>query len=125
MTAPFREIVYEFARRGYVTMAPSFRGHSGIEGDSQGVKEYAKGEVIDLLQAAQLVRKLPYVNSLRIAVVGFDHGASVALQAAARSNIFQAARRRLAGVVLRLARLLFRRHPPPARGFTCATTAAS
>ncbi len=91
VTAPFREIVYEFARRGYVTMAPSFRGHSGIEGDSQGVKEYAKGEVIDLLQAAQLVRKLPYVNSLRIAVVGFDHGASVALQAAARSNIFQAA----------------------------------
>ena len=91
LTEPFREIVYEFARRGYVTMAPSFRGRRGIEGISQGAKEYAKGEVLDLLQAAQLVRKLPYVNSLRMAVVGFDHGASVTIQAAARSNIFQAA----------------------------------
>lgn len=91
VTAPFREIVYEFARRGYVVMAPSFRGHSGIEGRSQGAKEYAKGEVLDLLQAAQLVRKLPYVNSLRMAILGFDHGASVTVQAIVRSNIFQAA----------------------------------
>ncbi len=90
VTEPFREIVYEFARRGYVVMAPSFRGHSGIEGISQGAKEYAKGEVLDLLQAAQLVRKLPYVDSLRMAAVGFDHGASVTVQAAVRSNIFQA-----------------------------------
>lgn len=91
VTEPFREIVYEFARRGYVAMAPSFRGHRGVEGISQGAKEYAKGEVLDLLQAAQLMRKLPYVNSLRMAVVGFDHGASVTVQAAGRSNIFQAA----------------------------------
>ncbi len=91
VTEPFRQIAYAFARRGYVVIAPSFRGHSGREGASQGVKEYAKGEVLDLLQAAQLVRKLPYVNSLRMAVVGFDHGASVTVQAAARSNVFQAA----------------------------------
>jgi dienelactone hydrolase len=91
VTQPYREIVYEFARRGYVVIAPSFRGHMGIEGRSQGTKEYAKGELLDLLQATQLVRKLPYVNSLRMAIVSFDHGASVAMQAVARSNIFQAA----------------------------------
>ncbi len=90
VTEPFRQIAYAFARRGYVVMAPSFRGHGGIEGISQGVKEYAKGEVLDLLQSAQLVRKLAYVDSLRMAVVGFDHGASVTVQAAVRSNIFQA-----------------------------------
>jgi dipeptidyl aminopeptidase/acylaminoacyl peptidase len=47
--------------------------------------------VIDLLQLAQLGRKLEYVDSLRMVIIGEGHGATATLLAIERSNVFRAA----------------------------------
>jgi dipeptidyl aminopeptidase/acylaminoacyl peptidase len=91
VTRAWREAALEFARRGYVTAASSFRGQQGLEGASQGRFEFAKGEVLDFLQLTQLVRKLDYVDPLRVVVMGEGHGASVTAEGIGRSNVFRAA----------------------------------
>ena len=91
VTRAWRETALEFARRGYVVAASSFRGQQGLEGSSQGRFEFAKGEVIDFLQLTQLVRKLDYVDPLRIVAIGEGHGASVTAAGIGRSNVFRAA----------------------------------
>ena len=91
VSGPYRAVALDLARRGYVVMATSFRGQGGIEGRSEGRREYAKGEVMDVLQLTQMARKQPYVDSLRMAIVGEDHGATVALLTIQRSNVYQAA----------------------------------
>ncbi len=91
VTTPWREVAMEFARRGYVAAAPTFRGQGGPEGRSQGVFEFAKGEVIDMLQMTQLVRKLVFVDSMRMAAIGSGHGGSVLAESLGRSNVFRAA----------------------------------
>jgi dipeptidyl aminopeptidase/acylaminoacyl peptidase len=47
--------------------------------------------VIDVLQLAALGRKLEYVDSLRIGILGDGDGAAITLQTIERSNIFRAA----------------------------------
>lgn len=89
--ARYRAIALDLARRGYVVLAPTFRGRAGPEGRSEGVVQIGRNEVIDLLQLAQLGRKLEYVDSLRIAIIGEGHGATAALLAIERSNVFRAA----------------------------------
>ena len=89
--ARYRSVALDLARRGYVVLAPTFRGRAGPEGRSEGVVQIGRNEVIDLLQLAQLGRKLEYVDSLRMAVIGEGHGATAALLAIERSNVFRAA----------------------------------
>jgi dipeptidyl aminopeptidase/acylaminoacyl peptidase len=87
----YRAVALDLARRGYVVLAPTFRGRAGPEGRSEGVVQIGRNEVIDLLQLAQLGRKLEYVDSQRMAVLGEGHGATAALLAIERSNVFRAA----------------------------------
>ncbi|MEZ5365606.1 MAG: prolyl oligopeptidase family serine peptidase [Bryobacterales bacterium] len=91
VTPAYREIAMEFARRGYVAAASAYRGQRGLAGHSEGAREYAKGETLDVLQLAQLVRKLEYVDSQRMAIWGQAEGGSIAAQIIGRSNIFRAA----------------------------------
>ena len=87
----YRALALDLASRGYVVLAPTFRGRSGPEGRSEGLVEYGKGEVLDLLQLAQLGRKLDYVDSARMAIIGEGHGATTTVVAIERSNIFRVA----------------------------------
>jgi dipeptidyl aminopeptidase/acylaminoacyl peptidase len=87
----YRAVAYELARRGYVVLASSYRGQQGAEGRAQGRVEFAKGEVLDVLQLTELARGQPYIDSLRMGIVGEDQGASITIQAIGRSNIFKAA----------------------------------
>jgi dipeptidyl aminopeptidase/acylaminoacyl peptidase len=91
VSAPYRAVAYELARRGYVVLAASYRGEQGAEGHSQGVIEFAKGEVLDVLQLTELARGQPYIDSLRMGIVGYEQGAAITLQSIGRSNIFKAA----------------------------------
>ncbi len=91
VTRAYREAAITLAKRGYVVAASSYRGNYGIEGQSQGRREFGKTEVIDVLQLAQLVRKEEYVDSLRMVIVGQGEGGLIASQAIGRSNIFRAA----------------------------------
>ncbi len=87
----YREVAKELARRGYVVAAAGYRGHRGLEGHSEGSRQYAKGETLDVLQLTQLVRKLDYVDSQRMAIWGQGEGALIAAQVIGRSNVFRAA----------------------------------
>ncbi len=91
ITAPYRAIALELASRGYVVLASTYRGRAGLEGRSQGVTELAKGEVLDVLQLTELGRRLEYVDSLRMGIIGEGHGATITLLAIERSNVFQVA----------------------------------
>jgi dipeptidyl aminopeptidase/acylaminoacyl peptidase len=71
---------HDLAGLGYVVMAPAYRG----EGSSEGVVEVAKGEVDDVLAAAELLSHHPRVDAHRIAVTGSSHGALISVLAAAR-----------------------------------------
>ena len=87
----YREIAIELAHQGYIVVSPTFRGRAGLEGKSQGLVELAKGEVLDLLQLTQIARQLEYVDARRMGIVGFGDGATAALPAIERSNVFQVA----------------------------------
>jgi dipeptidyl aminopeptidase/acylaminoacyl peptidase len=87
----YRAAALELARRGYEVLASSYRGEQGAEGHSQGVIEFAKGEVIDVLQLTELARGQPYIDSTRMGIVGHGQGAAITIQAIGRSNIFKAA----------------------------------
>ena len=87
----YREIAIELAHQGYIVVSPTFRGRAGLEGKSQGLVELAKGEVLDLLQLTQIARQIEYVDTLRMGLVGFGDGATTALPAIERSNVFQVA----------------------------------
>ena len=89
VSAPYRAIALELASRGYVVLASTYRGRAGLEGRSQGVSELAKGEVLDVLQLTELGRRLKYVDSLRMGIIGEGHGATIALLALERSNVFR------------------------------------
>lgn len=91
ISAPYRAIALDLASRGYVVLASTYRGRAGLEGRSEGTSELAQGEVIDVLQLAELGRRLEYVDSLRMGIIGEGHGATVTLLAIERSNIFQVA----------------------------------
>lgn len=91
VTKAYREVALELARRGYVVAASAYRGQRGLAGQSQGKREYAQGETLDVLQLSQLVRKLEYVDSQRMAIWGQAEGGSIAAQVIGRSNIFKAA----------------------------------
>lgn len=91
VSAPYREVALELARRGYVVLASSYRGEQGAEGRSQGVIEFAKGEVLDVLQLTELARSQGYIDSLRMGIIGHGQGAAITVQAIGRSNIFKAA----------------------------------
>ncbi len=91
LTQAYREIAIELARRGYVVLAPSYRGRGGREGRSQGLPQLARGEVLDLLQLVQIGRQIEYVDTLRMAIVGFEDGATTALLGIERSNVFRVA----------------------------------
>jgi len=91
VTAPYRAVALDLARRGYVVLASTYRGRAGPEGRSQGLVELAKGEVIDVLQLTQLARKLEYVDPRRVGIMGEGEGGAITLQAIERSNVFEAA----------------------------------
>jgi dipeptidyl aminopeptidase/acylaminoacyl peptidase len=91
VTAPYRAVALELARRGYVVLASTYRGRQGPEGRSEGRREFGKGEVIDVLQLTELARKLDYVDTQRMGIIGEGLGGAITLQAIGRSNVFRAA----------------------------------
>lgn len=70
-----------FVAQGWVALASDYRGC----GQSEGRREVARGEVDDVLNAAEYAKTLGYVDGRRVAVWGFSHGGEIALLAASRS----------------------------------------
>ncbi|MCY0902824.1 MAG: prolyl oligopeptidase family serine peptidase [Firmicutes bacterium] len=72
------EWVRAFAARGFVVLAPSYRGNEG----GGGTDEFGGADCEDTCAAARLLRDLPFVDSTRVSVMGFSRGSVNAFRTA-------------------------------------------
>jgi dipeptidyl aminopeptidase/acylaminoacyl peptidase len=85
--------VAEAVERGYVVIAPEYRGSTGYGADHHNAIDYGGWEVDDNISAHTWLREnLPHVDPDRVAIMGWSHGGYIALLAIAReAHPFRAA----------------------------------
>ena len=85
--------VRALVRRGYVVVAPEYRGSSGYGARFYALLDYGGLEVDDVVAArAYLARFAPWADLDRLAVMGYSHGGYIALFATMRHpELFRAA----------------------------------
>ena len=70
--------VKEAVQRGYVIIAPDYRGSNGYGAAHYNAIDYGGKEVDDVLGAYDHLKTLPYVDAERIGVMGWSHGGFIA-----------------------------------------------
>ena len=66
--------IVEAVRRGYVVIAPDYRGSTGYGKSFHDRIDYGGKEVDDVLASVQVLRQMPHVDTTRIGVMGWSHG---------------------------------------------------
>lgn len=66
--------VKEAVQRGYVVIAPEYRGSTGYGAAHFNAIDYGGKEVDDVLSAYDHLKTLPYVDPERVGVMGWSHG---------------------------------------------------
>jgi dipeptidyl aminopeptidase/acylaminoacyl peptidase len=66
--------ILEAVERGYVILAPDYRGSTGYGKDFHNAIDYGGYEVDDVLSAYDFAKSLPYVDTARVGVMGWSHG---------------------------------------------------
>ena len=66
--------ILEAVERGYVILAPEYRGSTGYGREFHNKIDYGGYEVDDVLTAYDFAKTLPYVDTTRVAVMGWSHG---------------------------------------------------
>lgn len=74
------EWIMEFARHGYIVVAPCYRGSEGGEGRD----EFGGSDQFDVESAIELLMSHPMVSRSAISLLGFSRGSINATQAASR-----------------------------------------
>ncbi|HEU4566026.1 MAG TPA: alpha/beta fold hydrolase [Gemmatimonadaceae bacterium] len=75
MYLPF---VKEAVERGYVIIAPEYRGSTGYGAEHYNAIDYGGKELDDVLSAVDYLKTLPYVDPDRIGIMGWSHGGFIA-----------------------------------------------
>lgn len=70
--------VREAVQRGYVIIAPDYRGSTGYGAEYYNAIDYGGRELDDVLGAVDQLRALPYVDPGRIGIMGWSHGGFIA-----------------------------------------------
>jgi dipeptidyl aminopeptidase/acylaminoacyl peptidase len=85
--------VKEAVSRGYVVIAPEFRGSTGYGREFYEAIDYGGYEVEDVISAVDYIREhLPFVDPDHVGIMGWSHGGLIALLAVLReSHPFRAA----------------------------------
>ena len=66
--------VQEAVERGYVVIAPDYRGSTGYGAEHYNAIDYGGKEVDDVFGAVAYLKTLPYVDSDRLGIMGWSHG---------------------------------------------------
>jgi dipeptidyl aminopeptidase/acylaminoacyl peptidase len=85
--------IREAVARGYVVIAPEYRGSIGYGAKYYDAIDYGGAEVDDVVTAVDILkRRYPEVDSRRTAIIGWSHGGMIALLAVFRNpSLFHAA----------------------------------
>lgn len=76
-------IVREMMARGYVVVAPEYRGSTGYGREFYDAADYGGLEIDDVVAGSDwAVENLPFVDGGRVAIVGWSHGGLIAMMAA-------------------------------------------
>jgi dipeptidyl aminopeptidase/acylaminoacyl peptidase len=83
----FLPFVKEAVARGYVIVAPNYRGSTGYSRDFYNAIDYGGKEVDDVYSSVAFIReKLPYVDMERLGIMGWSHGGFIASHILFRDN---------------------------------------
>ncbi|ANY75668.1 peptidase S9 [Paenibacillus ihbetae] len=75
--------VEEFAMHGFAVFAPAYRGNEG----SEGRDEFGGADTMDVVNAIDWLRDIPWIDPARIYLLGFSRGAINAAKAAVISPV--------------------------------------
>lgn len=70
--------VVEAVQRGYVIIAPQYRGSTGYGAAHYYAIDYGGKELDDVASAADYLKTLPYVDPDRLGIMGWSHGGFIA-----------------------------------------------
>ena len=78
--------VREAVDRGYVIVAPDYRGSTGHGEAHHMAIDYGGKEVDDVLSSVDFLRTLPFVDQERLGIMGWSHGGFIAAHALFRKT---------------------------------------
>lgn len=88
----FIPYVQEAVKRGYVVIAPEYRGSWGYGAEHYDAIDYGGAEVDDVLTSVDYLKKMSIVDPARIGIIGWSHGGMITLLSATREpTTFKAA----------------------------------
>jgi dipeptidyl aminopeptidase/acylaminoacyl peptidase len=92
-TPNYWPFIREAVERGYVVIAPEYRGSTGYGAAHHNAIDYGGYEVDDAVSAYDWLRQnLPHVDPERVGIMGWSHGGYISILAVTRENHpFQAA----------------------------------
>ena len=76
--------VIEAVQRGYVIVAPDYRGSTGHGASHYNAIDYGGKELDDVATAVDYLKSLPYVDPERIGIMGWSHGGFITAHLAMR-----------------------------------------
>lgn len=92
LSAIYWPFIREAVERGYVIIAPEYRGSTGYGAEHHNAIDYGAHEVDDCISAYDwMVENLPHVDPERIGMMGWSHGGFITIHSVTRDdNPFQA-----------------------------------
>ncbi len=86
-SAGYLPFVKEAVKRGYVVIAPDYRGSTGYGAEFYEMIDYGGYEVDDVISVVDYIREnLPHVDLDRIGIMGWSHGGLIAALAVFRDE---------------------------------------
>jgi len=78
--------VREAVQKGYVIIAPEYRGSTGYGEAHYMAIDYGGYEIDDTISAVDYLKTLPHVNPERLGIMGWSHGGFIALHSVFREK---------------------------------------